>query len=150
VGAGTFKPIAVDCLSDHDMHTEWYDLPRAAADAVRACRERGGRVVAVGTTSVRVLESAAAEPADGRLVTAQSGSTNLLIYPPYKFRVVDAMLTNFHLPRTTLLALVMAMAGVESTRKAYQHAIENKYRFYSFGDAMLITSRGHATAHLRL
>ncbi|MHC4698777.1 MAG: tRNA preQ1(34) S-adenosylmethionine ribosyltransferase-isomerase QueA [Planctomycetota bacterium] len=142
VGVGTFKPIAVDCLSDHVMHTERYELPAAAADAVRACRHRGGRVVAVGTTSVRVLESAAVEPGESRLVAARQGTTELFITPPYRFRVVDAMLTNFHLPRTTLLALVMAMAGVDNTRRAYRHAVEERYRFYSFGDAMLITSRG--------
>ena len=138
VGVGTFKPIAVDDLSRHDMHAERYELPEQVADAVRACRRRNGRVVAVGTTSVRVLESAASESIEDRVVELQRGSTNLLIYPPYRFRVVDALLTNFHLPRSTLLALVMAFAGMDLTRRAYQHAIDVRYRFYSYGDAMLI------------
>ena len=138
VGLGTFKPIAADHLRDHVMHTEWYDLPERTADAVRACRQRGGRVVAVGTTSVRVLESAAIEPAENRLVEARGGTTELFIFPPYEFRTVDGMLTNFHLPRSTLLALVMAMAGIDYTRGAYEHAVRERYRFYSYGDAMLI------------
>ncbi|MBU0719676.1 MAG: tRNA preQ1(34) S-adenosylmethionine ribosyltransferase-isomerase QueA [Planctomycetes bacterium] len=138
VGVGTFKPIAVDCLSQHVMHVERFELPPAAAEAVRTCRERGGRVVAVGTTSVRVLESAADGSADARLVQPHCGATNLFIYPPYTFRVVDALLTNFHLPRSTLLALVMSFAGIALTRRAYEHAIAKRYRFYSYGDAMLI------------
>ena len=138
VGVGTFKPIAVDCLSQHVMHVERFELSPAAAEAVRACRERGGRVVAVGTTSVRVLESAADGSADDRLVQPQCGATNLFIYPPYTFRVVDALLTNFHLPRSTLLALVMSFAGIDLTRRAYEHAVVERYRFYSYGDAMLI------------
>ena len=138
VGLGTFKPIVVDDLSLHMMHTERYDLPTATAEAVNACRGRGGRVVAVGTTTVRVLESSAAL-CDSRTIHTGDGSTTLLIYPPYEFRVVDVLLTNFHLPKSTLLALVMAFAGVEHTRRAYAHAIEQRYRFFSFGDAMLIT-----------
>ena len=138
VGLGTFKPVSVDCLSEHVMHRERFELPGQAAEAVRECRKRGGRVVAVGTTSVRVLESAATGPVQDRLVAAQRGSADLFIYPPYVFRVVDALLTNFHLPRSTLLALVMAFAGIDTIRRAYRHAIEQEYRFYSFGDAMLI------------
>lgn len=137
VGLGTFRPIAVDDLSQHVMHAERYELPGRTAEAVKACRARGGRVVAVGTTTVRVLESSA-DLGDAGRVRPGDGSTALLIYPPYEFRVVDALLTNFHLPRSTLLALVMAFAGVERTRRAYAHAIEQRYRFYSFGDAMLI------------
>ena len=138
IGLGTFKPITVDDLSHHGMHAERYELPTATAEAVNECRGRGGRVVAVGTTSVRVLESSAAL-CDSRTVRSGNGLTSLLIYPPYEFRVVDVLLTNFHLPKSTLLALVMAFAGVERTRRAYAHAIRQRYRFYSFGDAMLIT-----------
>ncbi|UCE59314.1 MAG: tRNA preQ1(34) S-adenosylmethionine ribosyltransferase-isomerase QueA [Phycisphaerales bacterium] len=138
VGMGTFKPIATQRLADHKMHSEWYELLPGVADAVQACRKRGGRVVAVGTTSVRVLESAAIDSAGSRLVQARTGTTEMFIYPPYEFRVVDAMMTNFHLPRTTLLALVMARAGIGQTRGAYRHAVEKRYRFYSYGDAMLI------------
>ncbi len=137
VSLGTFRPITADDLSKHEMHAERYDLPAATAEAVKACRGRGGRVVAVGTTTVRVLESSAAL-CDSRTVHPGAGSTALLIYPPYEFRVVDVLLTNFHLPKSTLLALVMAFAGVERTRSAYAHAIEQHYRFFSFGDAMLI------------
>jgi len=138
VGVGTFKPIEVDDVSRHRMHAEWFELTSETAEAVRACRQRGGRVVAVGTTSVRVLESCLGEPRDARVVRPNSGTTDVYIYPPYEFGVVDVLLTNFHLPRSTLLALVMAFAGVENIRGAYRHAIEHEYRFYSYGDAMLI------------
>lgn len=138
VGVGTFKPITVDNLARHEMHAERYELTQHVAGAVQACRQRKGRVIAVGTTSVRVLESAAEGPIEERLVRGQRGSTDLFIYPPYEFRVVDALITNFHLPRSTLLALVMAFAGIETTRRAYRHAIDKQYRFYSYGDAMLI------------
>ncbi len=138
VGVGTFKPIDVNDLTQHVMHAEHYELNEEAEQAVQGCRRRGGRVVAVGTTSVRVLESAATGPTPGRLVHASCGPTDIFIYPPYRYRVVDALLTNFHLPKSTLLALVMALAGVEPIRSAYQHAIATRYRFYSFGDAMLI------------
>jgi S-adenosylmethionine:tRNA ribosyltransferase-isomerase len=138
VGAGTFEPIRVDDLRDHRMHAEWFEVGGAAVEALRECRRRGGRVLAVGTTSVRVLESAA-DPSDPqRGIRAMSGWTELLIHPPYEFKVVDAMLTNFHLPRSTLLALVMAKAGVEVVRRAYSRAVERRYRFFSYGDAMLI------------
>jgi S-adenosylmethionine:tRNA ribosyltransferase-isomerase len=116
------------------MHSEWCELPAATAEAVHACKARGGRVVAVGTTSVRVLETVAAL---GPL-QAWTGQTELFIYPPYQFRVLDALVTNFHLPRSTLLLLVAAFAGVELTQEAYRTAIQQKYRFYSYGDAMLI------------
>ena len=138
VGVGTFKPISAKDVSQHVMHAEWYELSRETADAVGACRERGGRVVAVGTTTVRVLESAATWCTEDRLVRPRSGTTDLFIHPPYRFRVVDALLTNFHLPLSTLLALVMAFAGVDNIRRAYRHAIEQRYRFYSYGDAMFI------------
>lgn len=137
VGVGTFKPIAVDRLADHVMHEEWFDVPETTAEAIRECRGHGGRVVAVGTTSARVLESAAA--AGTNLVTAQSGRTRIFIYPPCGFAVVDALLTNFHLPRSTLLAMIMAFAGVNFVREAYRQAVANRYRFYSYGDAMFIT-----------
>lgn len=136
VGPGTFKPIEVDELSEHPMHREIYHVPVETAAAVAHCRTARGRVVAVGTTSVRTLEASWDESA-GR-VRAGDGRTDLFIFPPYRFRVVDALLTNFHLPRSTLLALVMAFAGVEMTRDAYEHAIVKKYRFFSYGDAMLI------------
>ncbi len=138
VGVGTFKPIEVASLSQHRMHAEWYELKPEAAQAVARCRQRGGRVVAVGTTSVRVLETAATGGRDERTVQASSGMTKLFIFPPYRFRVVDALLTNFHLPKSTLLALVMGFAGVGNIHRAYRHAIEQGYRFYSYGDAMLI------------
>jgi S-adenosylmethionine:tRNA ribosyltransferase-isomerase len=137
VGIGTFKPIAARRLKDHRMHEERYELSAEAAEAVKRCRERGGDVVAVGTTSVRVLESTA-DPSHPELVRPASGTTDIFIYPPYAFRVVDRLLTNFHLPRSTLLALVMAFAGVEPIRKAYRHAIQKRYRFYSYGDAMFL------------
>ncbi|NOT00221.1 MAG: tRNA preQ1(34) S-adenosylmethionine ribosyltransferase-isomerase QueA [Phycisphaerales bacterium] len=134
VGPGTFAPVAETCLDDHAMHGEWFDMPAATADAIRSCRARSGRVLAIGTTTARVLETCAAE-GDTR---ASSGWTGLFIKPPYAFRCVDALLTNFHLPRSTLLALVMAFAGRALTRRAYAHAVASRYRFYSYGDAMLI------------
>lgn len=134
VGAGTFQPIQTDDFKQHRMHAEWGELSAASAAAISACRESGGRVVAVGTTSVRVLETVAASGP----VRPWSGETELYIYPPYSFKAVDALLTNFHLPRSTLLLLVGAFAGVELMEKAYQTAIAERYRFYSYGDAMLI------------
>jgi len=135
VGAGTFKPISVNDLAAHPMHSERFSVPEETIAAWRECRQRGGRVVAVGTTVVRVLESVLGR---GRDDTVRSGSTNLFIYPPRCITTVDALLTNFHLPRSTLLALVMAFASVELIRSAYRHAIEARYRFYSYGDAMWI------------
>ena len=134
VGLGTFQSIRVDDVRQHPMHSEWGELPAATVAAIGACKERGGRVVAVGTTSVRVLETVAAR---GPL-RAWSGETALFIHPPYQFRVVDALVTNFHLQRTTLRLLVSAFAGMEQTHRAYQAAVEQRYRFYSYGDAMLI------------
>ncbi|MDH5670726.1 MAG: tRNA preQ1(34) S-adenosylmethionine ribosyltransferase-isomerase QueA [Myxococcales bacterium] len=135
VGPGTFAPLRAEDLREHAMHSERYFIPEATADAIAAAREEGRTVVAVGTTVVRTLEAAAAEPAG---LAAGQGRTSLLIYPPYRFRVVEAMLTNFHLPRSTLLALVMAFGGEEPVRRAYRHAVEQGYRFYSYGDAMLL------------
>jgi len=134
VGLGTFQPIQADDLRQHQMHSEWGELPEATVAAVAMCRARRGRVIAVGTTSVRVLETVVAT---GPL-RPWSGATQLFICPPYPFRVVDAMITNFHLPRTTLLLLVSAFAGVELTEEAYKTAIEKEYRFFSYGDAVLI------------
>ena len=135
VGAGTFVPVRVDDLADHVMHEERYAIGRSLIDAIDATRARGGRVVAVGTTSLRALESAA--DADGRLREGD-GATRLFVTPGYRFRVVDRLLTNFHLPQSTLLMLVSAFAGVERMRAAYRHAIDARYRFFSYGDAMLI------------
>jgi S-adenosylmethionine:tRNA ribosyltransferase-isomerase len=134
VGLGTFQPIQAEDVTRHRMHREWGELSAAAAEALAACRARGGRVVAVGTTSVRVLETVAAS---GPL-RPWSGETELYIHPPYRFRAVDALVTNFHLPRSSLLLLVSAFAGIDLIRRAYRTAVEEQYRFYSYGDAMLI------------
>lgn len=135
VGMGTFAPIRVAHLAEHVMHSEYYECPASTAAAVSAAREAGRPVVAVGTTSVRVLETCADE--NGR-IAAGTGWTNIFIYPPYRYRVVDKLITNFHLPGSTLLALVFAFAGRELTLQAYREAIEAQYRFFSYGDAMLI------------
>jgi len=135
VGVGTFAPIRCEDLADHPMHAEWSECPETTANAVNAARAQGRKVVAVGTTSVRVLETCADEAGQLR---ADSGWTRLFIYPPYRFRAVDAMITNFHLPGSTLLAMVFAFAGRERVLAAYQEAIRDGYRFYSYGDAMLI------------
>ncbi|MCB1922886.1 MAG: tRNA preQ1(34) S-adenosylmethionine ribosyltransferase-isomerase QueA [Gammaproteobacteria bacterium] len=132
VGAGTFQPVRVQNLDEHRMHSEWLEVGAAAVQAVHEARDRGGRVIAVGTTSVRSLESAAA---DGELRPFR-GDTRLFIRPGYRFRVVDALLTNFHLPESTLLMLVCAFAGYQRTMAAYRHAVERGYRFFSYGDAM--------------
>jgi S-adenosylmethionine:tRNA ribosyltransferase-isomerase len=134
IGEGTFAPIKVDDPAQHRMHREWGELPPATAEKIIACRARGGRVVAVGTTSVRVLESVATTGP----IRPWNGDTELYIYPPYPFLAVDALVTNFHLPRTSLLCLVAAFAGEDLIRRAYQTAIAEGYRFYSYGDAMLI------------
>ena len=137
VGAGTFQPVRVETLAEHRMHSERYTIPQATVDAIDQTRARGGRVLAVGTTSLRALE-AAAQP--GKL-HAGSGETDIFITPGYRFRVVDALITNFHLPRSTLLMLVSAFAGVDTIRAAYAHAIRERYRFFSYGDAMLLEKR---------
>ena len=137
VGAGTFQPVRVEALAEHKMHTEWYTVPQATVDAVRAAREAGRDVVAVGTTSLRALESASQS---GELV-AGSADTALFITPGYTFKTVSRLVTNFHLPKSTLLMLVSAFAGFEEIRAAYAHAIANEYRFFSYGDAMLLTTQ---------
>ena len=144
VGAGTFQPVRVDDLREHRMHAERFAVPDETARAIERTRARGGRVVAVGTTSLRTLEFA--RDADGRVV-ACTGETNLFVTPGYRFRVVERLVTNFHLPRSTLLVLVSALAGVERTRRAYAHAIAHRYRFFSYGDAMLVDRRDDAPAH---
>ena len=136
VGLGTFRPIACENLSEHQMHSEWGEIDAENAEQIRHHREIGGRCVAVGTTSVRVLESAAS--AHGGLLKPWTGTTDLFIRPPYQFQVVDALMTNFHLPKSTLLVLVSAFASRELALHAYRVAIENEYRFFSYGDAMLI------------
>ena len=135
VGAGTFAPVTTEDLSMHTMHPEWYRIPAATATAIDAARTRGDRVLAVGTTTVRALESAAS--ADGR-VQAGERETRIFITPGYTFRAIDRLLTNFHLPKSTLLMLVSAFAGMQTIRAAYAHAIAQRYRFFSYGDAMLL------------
>ena len=138
VGAGTFLPVQVERLSEHRMHSEWFDLLQSTVDAILRTRARGGRVVAIGTTTLRALESAAA---DGAL-SAGAQETRLFITPGFRFRVVDRLLTNFHLPKSTLLMLVSAFAGYAEIRAAYAHAVRQRYRFFSYGDAMLLTRKG--------
>jgi S-adenosylmethionine:tRNA ribosyltransferase-isomerase len=135
VGAGTFQPVRAERIEDHRMHSEWFEVGDDAVAAVRAAHQRGGRVIAVGTTSVRALESAAR--ASGELRATQ-GETDIFITPGFGFRVVDALLTNFHLPRSTLLMLVSALAGHAQVMALYRHAVEARYRFFSYGDAMLL------------
>ena len=142
MGAGTFQPLRVEDLSAHVMHAERYVIPEALVAAVARCRAAGGRVVAIGTTVLRALESAAAE---GPL-RAGAGETRLFITPGYAFRVVDALLTNFHLPESTLLMLVSAFAGREAVLSAYAHAVAQRYRFFSYGDAMWVTPKGNVHA----
>jgi S-adenosylmethionine:tRNA ribosyltransferase-isomerase len=136
VGPGTFRPISTADPRAHRMDAEWYQVGDSAAEALRAIRAGGGRIVAVGTTVARALESAC--DANAGKIAAARGWTRKFILPPYRFQAVDALLTNFHLPRTTLLLLVAALAGEETTRRAYAHAVAQRYRFYSYGDAMLV------------
>lgn len=136
VGLGTFRPVKVENIQEHHMHSEFYMITQEAADKINAAKERGGRVICVGTTSCRTIESAASE--DGRL-EACSGWTEIFIYPGYKFKMLDALITNFHLPESTLLMLVSAFAGRENVLAAYKTAVEERYRFFSFGDAMFIS-----------
>ena len=136
VGAGTFQPVRVEDLTQHVMHSEWYAIPQATVDAIGQAKEKNGRVVAVGTTTLRALESAAKGEEDR--LAAGAGETRLFIVPGYRFKVVDRLVTNFHLPKSTLLMLVSAFAGVHNIRSAYAHAVTARYRFFSYGDAMLL------------
>ncbi len=137
VGAGTFQPVRVDDIAEHRMHSEYIEVSQEVCDRVTAARARGGRVIAVGTTSVRSLETAARAAGDA-LIAPYNGDTDIFIYPGYEFGCVDAMLTNFHLPKSTLLMLVSAFAGAGNIRRAYKRAIEERYRFFSYGDAMFL------------
>lgn len=138
VGLDTFAPVHEEDPREHQIHTEWCELPPETAEQINTARRAGGRIIAVGTTSVRTLESAARGAVEGQVVAPFSGPTDLFILPGFTFRAVDAMITNFHLPRSTLLMLVSAFAGRERILSAYRTAVEQGYRFYSFGDAMLI------------
>jgi S-adenosylmethionine:tRNA ribosyltransferase-isomerase len=135
VGAGTFLPVKAEHIKDHIMHAEWGEVNAVTADAINRAKQEGRRIVAVGTTSLRLLESAAD---DRGQVHTFNGDTAIFIYPGYRFKAVDALLTNFHLPKSTLFMLVSAFAGLETMKKAYTHAIANQYRFYSYGDATLL------------
>jgi S-adenosylmethionine:tRNA ribosyltransferase-isomerase len=134
VGAGTFQPLRVDDVREHRMHMEYLRVPVEVCDRINAAKQEGRRVVAVGTTVVRALETAARH---GRTEPFE-GETDIFIYPGYRFQIVDALLTNFHLPESTLLMLVCAFGGAENVLRAYRHAVEQKYRFYSYGDAMFV------------
>jgi S-adenosylmethionine:tRNA ribosyltransferase-isomerase len=134
VGAGTFQPVRVERLADHQMHTEWFEVPSSTVSAINTTRARGGRIVSVGTTTLRALESAAR----GGTLTAGARETKLFITPGFEFRVVDRLITNFHLPKSTLLMLVSAFAGYDRIRALYSHAVAERYRFFSYGDAMLL------------
>ncbi|MFZ0034227.1 MAG: tRNA preQ1(34) S-adenosylmethionine ribosyltransferase-isomerase QueA [Sedimentisphaerales bacterium] len=134
IGEGTFKPLTAETIEEHKMHQEQFSIDEKNAQIINTTKEKGGRIIAVGTTSVRTLETIAS----GSQVKAAAGTTELFIKPGYNFKIVDAMVTNFHLPKSTLLALVAAFAGLENILAAYQHAIEKRYRFYSYGDAMMI------------
>jgi len=136
VGAGTFQPVRVDRIEEHEMHSEYLEVSEAVCKKINETRARGGRIVAIGTTVVRALETAANQAGD---VSPFQGDTSIFIYPGYRFKVIDAMVTNFHLPESTLLMLVCAFAGKEHVMAAYQHAVDKQYRFFSYGDAMYIT-----------
>ena len=135
VGLGTFRPVSAERIEDHIMHTEYYEISAETAEIINSCRKNGGRIIAVGTTSVRTLETVAD---DAGKVKAASGETNIFIYPGYKFKIVDCIITNFHLPESTLMMLVSAFAGKENIFNAYETAVKEKYRFFSFGDAMYL------------
>ena len=138
VGAGTFQPVRVDDIREHHMHSEWIEVDEAVSEQVRAARARGNRVVAVGTTSVRCLESACMKNDDGEIAPFR-GETDIFIYPGYEWRCVDALITNFHLPESTLLMLVSSFAGYDTVMRAYREAVAERYRFFSYGDAMFLT-----------
>ena len=140
VGLGTFRPVKVENILEHHMHSEYYEVSKEACDIINATKKRGGRVISVGTTSTRTLESAAAAKIDGEtsILVPKSGDTEIFIYPGYDFKVIDGLITNFHLPQSTLIMLVSALAGREHVLAAYEEAVKERYRFFSFGDAMLI------------
>lgn len=138
VGAGTFQPVRTENLAEHKMHSEWFEVSPATAEAIRATRAAGGRIVSVGTTTLRALESAALHASPADIVQTGSRDTDIFITPGFDFKVVDVLITNFHLPKSTLMMLVSALAGYEHIRALYAHAIEHGYRFFSYGDAMLI------------
>jgi S-adenosylmethionine:tRNA ribosyltransferase-isomerase len=140
VGAGTFQPVRSERIAEHKMHSEWYAVPIATVAAIEAARARGSRVVAAGTTALRALESAALAAAHGETLAAGARETELFITPGFQFRVVDRLITNFHLPRSTLLMLVCAFAGYGHAMALYRHAVEARYRFFSYGDAMLLAN----------
>ena len=135
VGLGTFRPVKEEIITDHKMHSEYYEVGAEAAETINRAKREGRRIIAVGTTSVRTLESAADE---NGLLKPCSGNTEIFIYPPYKFKCVDALITNFHLPESTLIMLVAAMTGREEILSLYNEAVRERYRFFSFGDAMFI------------
>lgn len=141
VGAGTFQPVRTDNLAEHKMHSEWFEVPASTVAAIEATKGAGGRVISVGTTTLRALESAALHAPTGQILEAGSRDTDIFITPGFQFKVVDLLITNFHLPKSTLMMLVSALAGYEHIRSLYQHAIAQSYRFFSYGDAMLIERR---------
>ena len=141
VGAGTFQPVRTDNLAEHKMHSEWFEVPASTVAAIEATKAAGGRVISVGTTTLRALESAALHAPAGQILEAGSRDTDIFITPGFQFKVVDLLITNFHLPKSTLMMLVSALAGYEHIRSLYQHAIAQGYRFFSYGDAMLIERR---------
>jgi S-adenosylmethionine:tRNA ribosyltransferase-isomerase len=143
VGAGTFAPVRAERVEEHELHAEWLSVSAELCAAVERCRSRGGRVVAVGTTTVRALETAARSGE----IAPFAGESALFIYPGFRFRVVDALVTNFHLPESSLLMLVAAFAGREATLAAYRHAVDQRYRFFSYGDAMFVTPAMGAKAN---
>ncbi|ATW29058.1 tRNA preQ1(34) S-adenosylmethionine ribosyltransferase-isomerase QueA [Candidatus Williamhamiltonella defendens] len=149
VGAGTFQPVKTDNITEHVMHSEYAEVSQEVVDAVLACKARGKRVVAVGTTSVRSLETAA-QKTKNSFLTPFSGETSIFIYPGYQYQIVDALITNFHLPKSTLIMLVCAFAGYQNTLRAYKKAIDEKYRFFSYGDAMFITHNPKAAQENRV
>jgi S-adenosylmethionine:tRNA ribosyltransferase-isomerase len=142
VGAGTFQPVRTESLAEHRMHSEWFEVPPATVDAIERTRRAGRRIVAVGTTTLRALESAV----QGGTLAPGSRETDIFITPGYRFRVIDLLLTNFHLPRSTLLMLVSALAGHAHVMALYRHAIKARYRFFSYGDAMLLAREAAAAA----
>ncbi|KPF65959.1 S-adenosylmethionine:tRNA ribosyltransferase-isomerase [beta proteobacterium AAP99] len=141
VGAGTFAPVRVTNIAEHKMHSEWFSVPQDAVDAILEAKARGGRCVAVGTTSMRSLESAAAFSGSGGSLRAATGDTSIFITPGFRFSAVDALITNFHLPKSTLMMLISAFAGMERVRTAYAHAVAQRYRFFSYGDAMFLEKK---------